>query len=666
MQPYDRENKLVACSFAKQGRTIYQFALQCFTSLASILSILPMNMSGCYRWLTLTSAVLLVAAETSFEIQEHCRLWLAPSSVSSEESPKLGLFAGVDYAEDDIVGYPEIAIPLIDFTEEWNRRNELDDYIISFLEGYLWTPEYAGAKWEGSDKSTVLMVPGHGVLANYHSGDYNVDWSQGSALLRTPPETPPAGKAHPSRGAITPYFNLTITATKPIKTGMEIFANFGEVWDANGTDVFQDRVTRNDYSEADKIIDAVIEFLEKYKDQMTPELADKIFDFIMQKILTAATRNRAKAIRSLIPAHPGKLKDVKAVGGTFNYRNPDLVKSKKWLVKHGTCVDNLKSGPSTIAEAGRGAFATRKLPKGTIIAPMPMLQIPETDLFAIYEVDPDKGEPNFDKNPVNTQVAMNYCFGHPESHMLLMPVGSMVTLINHQPPKRANAKVQWSNNKHWGNAEYWLDQNPESLVEDDYRHIGIVMEVVAIRDIKEGEEVFIDYGDEWQAAWDDYMKRWEYMAKKDPKWPLKADDMKLEYRDKPFKTKEELELDPLAYPSGVQTACFVEWEEVEDGRPRKTSNGKDIATWTGPTKFKDYSGAKMFACKVIDRTEKLENGSYNYTVRGEMQIENVPHAAITFVDKPYASDIHVPGAFRHPIGIPDEIFPQSWRDARDD
>jgi hypothetical protein len=127
-----------------------------------------------------------------------------------------------------------------------------------------------------------------------------------------------------------------------------------------------------------------------------------------------------------------------------------------------------------------------------------------------------------------------------------------------------------------------------------------------------------------------------------------------------------LKQDPDGYPKGVQTACFVEWEEVGDGRPRVTERGKDIASWIGPKEFKDYTGAKLFECKVIDRTEKLENGSYNYTVRGEMQIENVPHAAITFVDKPYTSDINVPGAFRHPIGFPNEIFPQAWRDARED
>ena len=621
-------------------------------------------MSLCVRLLLFASAALLIAAETSPEIQDYeCRLWLAPSSVSSEERPKLGLFAGVHYDVDDIVGQPEIAIPFIDFMEDWNIRNELDEAIQSFMEGFFWTADYAGAKWE-AEHSSVLLIPGHGVLANYHSGDSNVDWSQASALLRTPPETPAPGIAHPSRGAITPYFNLTITATKPIKPGMEIFANFGDVWDDNSTDIYQDRLTRSDYKEADKVIEAVIDFMDNYKSELTPELEEEILEFITKTILGTAAGQRAKAIRSLIPAHPRKLQAVVDAGGSFNYRNPDLAKSKKWLKKHGTCVDNLKSGPSTIPEAGRGAFATRKLPKGTVIAPMPMIQVPDLDLFSIHEHDEENNTVKIDEPPVGQQIAINYAFAHPESNLLLLPVGSMVCLINHQRGDKANAKVQWSNNKHWGNKDWWLDMNPSDLLDDDARYIGVVMEIVATRDIEEGEEVFIDYGDEWQEAWDEYMAEWEGKYKTNPKWPLKADDMNLEYRSKPFKTMEELKAQP--YPEGIQTACFVVWEDVKDGRPRVTPKGKDIASWKAPKEFKDYSGTKMFDCEVIERSDKLDNGLWNYTISGEIQVENVPHAAIVFVDAPYTSDIHHEGAFRHPIGIPDEIFPQPWRDARAD
>jgi hypothetical protein len=617
----------------------------------------------CCKWIALASATVLVVADAQpakkVIPQDECGLWLAPSSTSAPDSPKLGLFAGTDFGVGEVVGSPEISIPFIDFVEDWNRQSELDDAILGFLEGYLWTAEYSGAKNEAN--SVVTMIPGHGVLAQFHSGTCNVDWLQASALLRTPPDVPSPGVAHGSRGAITPYFNFSIAATQPIKAGMEIFANFGDAWENKTDDVFQEKVTRSDYEEADKVLEKILDFMDKYRDEMKPGQDDEILDFILGKILDASAGSRAKAIRSLIPAHPGKLQTVKNMGGTFPYRNPDLVKSKKWLAKHGTCVDNLKSGPSTIPEAGRGAFATRSLPKGTVIAPMPMLQIPDKQLMNVYEMYSD-GLPNKDLPPIGQQLVVNYCYGHLESNMLLLPIGPMVNLINHQA--QPNAKIQWSKNKYWGNHEELLDALPEELAEEEFHYIGAVMEVVAIRNIKRDEEVFIDYGSEWVKAYNTYVKEWEAKYKDTPEWPLQADDLKVAYRTKPFKTLQELQTEP--YPDGVQTACFIEVDEIEDGRVRETSDGKEIAKWIGPVEFRDYSGVKLENCDILERYLGDEDGFYNYTVVTEdMQIELVPHAAITFWDKPYRSDIHTKGAFRHSIGIPDGMFPQAWRDVRE-
>jgi hypothetical protein len=32
-----------------------------------------------------------------------------------------------------------------------------------------------------------------------------------------------------------------------------------------------------------------------------------------------------------------------------------------------------------------------------------------------------------------------------------------------------------------------------------------------------------------------------------------------------------------------------------------------------------------------------------------------------FFVKPFAADQHLPGAFRHPLGIRDELFPEHWK-----
>jgi hypothetical protein len=52
----------------------------------------------------------------------------------------------------------------------------------------------------------------------------------------------------------------------------------------------------------------------------------------------------------------------------------------------------------------------------------------------------------------------------------------------------------------------WWDMAMEELVLQESR--GINMEIVALRDIKHGEEVFIDYGPEWEAAWENHVASW--------------------------------------------------------------------------------------------------------------------------------------------------------------
>ena len=44
-------------------------------------------------------------------------------------------------------------------------------------------------------------------------------------------------------------------------------------------------------------------------------------------------------------------------------------------------------------------------------------------------------------------------------------------------------------------------------------------------------------------------------------------------------------------------------------------------------------------------------------------MEEVDPELFRFVDRPYTTDLHLGGAFRHDMGIPDELLPDSWRNA---
>ena len=602
-----------------------------------------------------------------FVSAEHsaCRVYLGPSSLTTDEDPKLGLYAGVDYDEGDQVGNPDIGIPIVDFRENFDRPNEVSKAIVAFLEAFFWSGDYGGAQQEGN-RTTTLAIPGCGALANYHAGTHNVDWVQGSALLHDGGDLFPSGKSHPARGAISPYFNFTMRAVKPIKKGMELFANFGELWDKETKDIYGDTLKRVDYEEADKVLEKILDFMEKYESQMTPQTKDDVLDFILGKILGTAAGRRAKAVRSLIPAHPGKLQAVRDMGGTFAYRNPDLVKTQKWLDKHAACVDNLEPKASTIPEAGRGAFAKRELKQGQLIAPVPLLHIGDSDVMYMFDIvskhsDTDQESFEIDHdNPRGEQLILNYCFSHPESSMLLFPVSPMINLINHGNSEKANARLSWSKHKYYGTTFDAHDMVPSELAK--YRYISLVLELTALRNIAPGEEILIDYGSEWEKAWNEHMASF-----KETDWPLRAQDLKVEYKTKPYLLEAELDENP--YPPGVATACFATVIEAEDGTRKANDDGVEIARFAGPADFANFTGGDRYICQIIDRRES--DNFFNYTVITEKggesinQIENVPHWAITFVNLPYTSDIHYPKSFRHPIGVPDVIYPQAWRDNRD-
>lgn len=619
---------------------------------------------------------IVTGAKTKPTEENECRLWLGPSHLGTDSEPEYGIFAGKNFERDDIIPNIEIAIPLVDWTEKFNRQTKLDNAIVEFVESQVWTGDFAGAKWEG-EHSTIVAIPGVGNLANYHSGMHNVDWLQSAALLRKKSDVFEPGIAHLARGAISHYHNLTMKATQSIPAGMELYANFGETWDNKESldDSFQDKITRWDYQHADQILEAISKFMDEHDKDLSSDLKEDILDFMLEKVLGTAAGKRAKVIRSLIPSDPKKLKDVQEAGGAFMYRNKDLVKSQRWLKKHAICMDNLRAGPSTIPEAGRGAFSTRKISKGKIIAPSPMIHIANDALLQMYQITESENTKtgdvvlNYDKSkPLQQQLMTNYCFGHRESNILLFPIGPLVNLINHAPSGKANAYVTWSRHKHVTNDHSLHDLSAEQLAERS--RVGIVMVVQALRDIEEGEEIFLNYGSGWEEAWKEYVDKGNEEFGKDKTWDLKADDMKIQYRDIPFATDLKDGVNP--YPPSVATTCFLKTEDVQDGRPRRSPNGHEIFRFADDMTPEKFTGADMYVCDVLSRTEKLTDGNlYNYTVLAKIsdedivQVENVPHAAITFVDQPYQSDLHTPGGFRHYIGIPDSDFPQAWRNLRD-
>jgi hypothetical protein len=192
---------------------------------------------------------------------------------------------------------------------------------------------------------------------------------------------------------------------------------------------------------------------------------------------------------------------------------PQPMRPPEWLQKHGMCADNLKVQTATDPSMGRGAFARRFMSKGSVIAPAPLQIYPNRAKFSAPLQGDDRQEYEFKSAMMfeTEQLLVNYAFQPKGSTLLLYPYGPGVGLINHAGKKSAkiNAKLQWSNH-HTNHGTQWLDS---SLTLDQFWKMqypgSLILDVVALRGIREGEEICIDYGTEWEIAWKKYVREWK-------------------------------------------------------------------------------------------------------------------------------------------------------------
>ena len=190
------------------------------------------------------------------------------------------------------------------------------------------------------------------------------------------------------------------------------------------------------------------------------------------------------------------------------YQNQSI-RDIEYLQQHGRCIDHIvpTNRPSTIDGAGHGAFAKRNLPKGTIITGTPLHHIPDQSIFFMYDSEIKDANNNYSDDQfgddtnndgetlqeeiyvrtnqvIGKQLVVNYCFGHPESTLLLCPYGSGINYINHNRTL-ANVKVQWSTDGTMGHNDEWIKSRTiNDMFQDLKSHLAF--DYIAIRDIQEG------------------------------------------------------------------------------------------------------------------------------------------------------------------------------------
>jgi hypothetical protein len=333
-----------------------------------------------------------------------------------------------------------------------------------------------------------------------------------------------------------------------------------------------------------------------------------------------------------------------------SFHQANATRSVEELKATGRCFDNIEPKESTLPYAGRGAFATRPIPKGSTVTGSPLLHVPSEKLAFMYDQDDNQER---DMNSfAGFHLWYNYCMSHRSSSILLCPYGSGINYINHNQ-SLANIKIQWPPHGEMSHNESWL-KRPSMDADNEYTtHLG--MDYVATRDIQEGEELFMDYGNDWEQAWQEHLNNWA--PSEEDKAYISATQWNWENQNVPLKTLDEQKVTP--YPPNLLMRCDEDVYGVDVLWYQKKSRRKK----------KWQSWDKGHACTVLRRSEEDDDGTITYNVKLTNEEEGttvyrngVPRDLIVMIDAQYTTDWHMRSAFRHYIGIPDEIFPQAWMD----
>jgi hypothetical protein len=440
------------------------------------------------------------------------------------------------------------------------------------------------------------------------------------------------------------------------------------------------------------------------------------------------------------------------------------------LFNHGTCLDNIYPGTSPHGY-GRAALAFRFIPRGSIVAPVPVLPLPRDELnylrlkerkrvmsFRERWMKERKGERGTNDDveedvmeerkedelpPVlppdmtwRQQLLLNYCYGHEHSSVLLFPYGVFVNYINHAPTTTspsnnyessnnnrqvANVKLQWSerfmNTTATTSNDLYSDLRtltPSRLWEQSTPPEGLVLELVALKDIQPDEEILLDYGSIWSKAWKDHQDQYTKNLLQ------LADGHKLEEEYSPAYVMDDVvknlrtveEQVHFPYPDNVFTACFYRYDGRQPHENKTTITTTSSSSTAATIKEDPVNKNKMEAtpwkmspglfdmtnlrpCKVISREpandrfastrpnqqQQPPQGKMVYTAiiqnrpglelneripKGTKHIvSGIPRGAFRFVDRPYTSDVHLEGAFRHDIGLEElGIYPEIWLDMK--
>uniref|UniRef100_A0A7S4ENK2 SET domain-containing protein n=2 Tax=Pseudo-nitzschia australis TaxID=44445 RepID=A0A7S4ENK2_9STRA len=630
-----------------------------------------------------------------------CGVYMAPSTIGDHSN--LGIFTAKPMKNGEKVPYPEIIIPLLWRIFAEHPYEALTDG--ELWDRYIWE-QYVGEVevFEDLDRTkerVACFIPGVGCTVNSMLDLGNIHSAQGSQFDEV------VDRSSPGAGGFTPYHSTPTVVSSPVglgngvEAGQELFATYGDEWIPwiPGAAV----TFNNNFKKADKLMEDFEDWIVEHeenpatKNEVTDELLEDMWkamiDFphvgdrqwqeltVLPKELS---RDRLKELKHV--KQQKKLKKEES-SSPLPLPDPPSPSAQYWadkgkvelefLRQEGKCQDHLRPDISKIPHAGRGAFASRDLPKGTIVGYAPLIHVGVrgkelfeiiyngeskhgTDRFEFREFDEDDDEEDLDEliesaskretRYTKQDLVVNYSFGHRDSPLHLTPYGAMVNYINHKSANDGdgpNVRVQWPTRDFVAHKVDWLSKDLMFL-RDSVDKIGLSFDYVALHDIKEGEEVTMDYGDEWDEAWKEHVANWV------PPENAEGYVHSSKFENLYLRTPEELLKEP--YPWNLHTLCSEYYKMSPDGN----INHYDSSFQTG------NQLEVPVPCRVLERVSDGED--YVYKVELQVSENSVVIAegypldgeGIMLFDKAYSPMWHMKEAFRHKIAVPDDMFPAKW------
>ncbi len=171
----------------------------------------------------------------------------------------------------------------------------------------------------------------------------------------------------------------------------------------------------------------------------------------------------------------------------------------------------------------------------------------------------------------------------------------------------------------------------------------------------------MDYGEHWQHALDDHVAQWTPPVDAEQYVHSTNYHHQVENHSPLLLLKTPSERLANPYPSNLHTLCAASYRKDNDNN---NDGGQKYVFVPVLRKHEE-----RVPCDILERY--VGNNAQHYTVKLHLEsgesitVQQVTRPqGIDLFDKVFSQDWHLPQAFRHRLYVPEEIFPENWKNLK--